>query len=178
MRWPIVTVPAYVIAGGALHFPGSLDAVGLEPGPLALGAVTGLLIGAAQLVALRGVLLHPWLWPLATAAGMAITHAAGDGLSAAAGYLPVAIVGGIALGVSQGAVLRQPLWVLATAAGLFIGIYGGYTLAFGLGFNSIFEQDALPRHASMTGLSAALYALFTAPIVARMRPPRRLTPAR
>ena len=174
VRWVVVTVVAYVVVGGILHFPGSLDDVGLEPGPLAFGAVTGLLIGGAQLFALRGLLAQPWLWPVATSAGMAITHGTGDGLSPAAGYLPVAIVAGIAVGVLQAAVLREPLWAPAAAAGLAIGIFGGYNLAYALGFNSIFDDDALARHAIMTGLSAILYALFTAPIFARIRPRNRV----
>ena len=169
-RWVVVSVPAYVIFGGLLHFPGSLDNVGLEPGPLVFGAVTGLLIGGTQLIALRGMLARPWQWPLATAAGMAITHEIGDGLSPDVGYLPVAIVGGIAVGILQAAVVRQPLWAVTTAAALTIGIFGGYTLAFAVGFNSIFDDDALARQAIMTGLSAVLYALFTAPIFARIRP--------
>lgn len=173
VRWIAVTVPAYTIAGGGLHFPGSLDDVGPELGPLVFGSVTGVLIGCAQLFALQGVLAHPWLWPLATAAGMAITHGTGDGLSRDVGYLPVAIVGGIAVGMFQAAVLRRPVWAFATFAALAIGIFGGYTLGHALGFNSVFEDDAFARHATMTALSAVLYALFTAPIVARMAGDRR-----
>lgn len=168
--WVVVTIPAYVIIGGILHFPGTLDDVGLEPGPFVLGAVTGGLIGGAQLLVLRGWLARPWLWPLATAAGMAITHGTGDGLSQDVGYLPVAIVGGLAVGILQAAVLREPLWAVATFAALTIGIFGGYTLAFGLGFNSIFDADAIARHAVITGLSAVLYAGCTAPLFARIRP--------
>ncbi len=174
VQWVVVTAPAYLIFGGVLHFPGTLDDVGLEPVPLAFGVVTGLLIGGTQLLVLRGRLARPWLWPLATAAGMAITHGIGDGLSPAAGYLPVAIVGGLAVGILQAAVLREPLWAIATFLALTVGIFGGYTLAFALGFNSIFDDDALARHGIMIGLSAALYALFTAPLFARIRPKDRL----
>lgn len=170
VRWVVVTVPAYVVIAGILHFPGSLDDVGPEPGPFIFGAVTGLLVGAVQLFALRGMLARPWLWPLATAVGMGVTHLTGDGLSPAAGYLPVAIVAGIAVGALQALVLRQALWAPAAAAGLAIGIFGGYNLAFAIGFNSIFDDDALARQGIMTGLSAVLYALFTAPIFARIRP--------
>jgi len=105
---------------------------------------------------------------------MAITHEIGDGLSPEVGYLPVAIVGGIAVGILQAAVVRQPLWAVTTAAALTIGIFGGYTLAFAVGFNSIFDDDALARQGIMTGLSAVLYALFTAPVFARIRPENRL----
>jgi len=53
---------------------------------------------------------------------------------------------------------------------LVVGIFGGYTLAFALGFNSIFEADATARQATMIGLTAVVYALCTAPLVARIRP--------
>ncbi|MDQ6859381.1 MAG: hypothetical protein M3Z65_10330 [Chloroflexota bacterium] len=132
--------------------------------------MTGLLIGGAQMLVLRGTLAHPWLWPLATAAGMAVTHATGDGVSPATGYLPVAIVGGLAVGGLQAAVLREPLWAVATFVALVVGIFGGYTLAFALGFNSIFDTDATARQATIIGLTAVVYALLTAPLVARIRP--------
>ena len=169
MRWLAITFGAYLLIGGLLHFPGSLDDVGPEPGPFMLGGITGLLIGGAQLFALRGRLARPWLWPVATAAGMAITHEVGDGLSPAAGYLPVAIVAGVAVGALQALVLRSPLWGLATGTALFIGIFGGYTLAFALGYNSIFEQDATVRQIFMVVLSALLYPALTAPVFARIR---------
>ena len=168
--WIGVTFAGVVVVGGALHFPGTLDGVGLEVGPLILGGVTGLLIGAAQLVALRGMLAQPWLWPVATAVGMAITHALGDGVTESTGYLPVAVVGGLATGVLQAAVLRRPLWVVATAAAFVIGIARGYALAFALGFNSIFSEDATARQVIVVGLTAVLYALFTAPVFAQIRP--------
>jgi len=129
VRWVVVTVVAYVVVGGILHFPGSLDDVGLEPGPLAFGAVTGLLIGGAQLFALRGLLAQPWLWPVATSAGMAITHGTGDGLSPAAGYLPVAIVAGIAVGVLQAAVLPVATACAAARRGDVISVLARKALA-------------------------------------------------
>ncbi|MDP9321213.1 MAG: hypothetical protein M3P16_08980 [Chloroflexota bacterium] len=172
--WVGVTVAAFLLVGGALHFPGTLDDVGLEPGPLILGGLTGLLIGAAQLFALRGVLSRPWLWPGATAIGMAITHAMGDGVSTTTGYVPVAVVGGFATGVLQAAVLRRPLWAVATAGAFVIGIAGGYALAFAMGFNSIFSDDTNARYLILLGLTSVLYALFTAPLFAQIRPEERL----
>lgn len=93
--WAGLTVASFLVVGMFLHFPGSLDDVGLEPAPLIFGGLTGLLIGAAQLPALRGVLRSRWQWLLATAAGIAVTHAMGDGLSANSGYLPVALAGAL-----------------------------------------------------------------------------------
>lgn len=173
-RWVVVTIAGYLFVGGALHFPGTLDDVGPEIGPLILGAVTGLLIGAAQLIALRRLLPRPWLWPLATAVGLAITHGMGDGVSTQTGYLPVALVGGVATGVLQAAVLRQPWWVVATAGAFVIGIAGGHALAFQIGFSSQFDDDMTSRYAILLGLTAVLYALFTAPLIAQIRPEKRL----
>lgn len=166
VRWVAITGAAFVIVGGALHFPGTLDNVGLEPGPLIYGGIAGLFIGAAQVFGLRGVLSRPWLWPAATAIGMAITHGMGDGVSPEAGYLPVAVVGGVATGVLQAAVLGRPLWAVATAVAFVIGMVGGYALGYQLGFSSIFPEDTTPRHAIMLALTGALYALFTAPLFA------------
>ena len=47
--------------------------------------MTGLIVGALQPPALRGIARPPWLWPLATAAGTAITHTIGDALPQAGG---------------------------------------------------------------------------------------------
>jgi len=172
--WIGVTVASVVVIGGVLHFPGTLDDVGFEVGPLILGGVTGLLIGAAQLLALRGSLARPWRWPVVTALGIAITHGMGDGVSTTTGYLPVAVVGGLATGALQAAVLRRPLWAVATACAFVVGIAGGYALAFALGFNSIFPDDAAARAAIIVGLTGVLYALFTAPVFAQIRPEKRL----
>ena len=173
--WVAVSVAAFLLVGGALHFPGTLDDVGFEIGPLIFGGVTGLLIGAVQLAALRGMLARPWLWPVATAIGIAITHGLGDGVSTTTGYLPVAVVGGLATGALQAAVLRRPLWAVATACAFVLGIAGGHALAFALGFNSIFPDDATARAVIIVVLTAVLYALFTAPLVAQIRPEKRLS---
>jgi hypothetical protein len=166
--WIAVTVVAFMVVGGMLHFPGTLDGDGPALGPVILGGMTGLLIGGAQLVVLRPLLRHPWHWPAASAIGIAVTHAIGDGVSADVGYVPVAIIGGLATGALQAAVLRVPLWAVATTLAFAIGIAGGHALGFALGFNSIFPDDAVARGLIILGLTATLYALFTAPLFARM----------
>ncbi|HEV2011225.1 MAG TPA: hypothetical protein VGS17_09395 [Candidatus Limnocylindria bacterium] len=165
--WAGLTVASFLVVGTFLHFPGSLDDVGLEPAPLIFGGLTGLLIGAAQLPALRGVLRSRWQWLVATAAGIAVTHAMGDGLSPSSGYLPVALAGGLATGVFQAAVLRRPWWALVTAAAFVIGIVGGWSIAIAGRIGSIFEEDWVAQHAIMSSLTGVLYALFTAPLFAR-----------
>jgi hypothetical protein len=55
-----------------------------------------------------------------------------------------------------------------------LGIAGGHALAFGLGFNSIFPDDAAARAVIIVGLTAVLYAAFTAPLFAQIRPEKRL----
>ncbi len=167
--WIGLTVTGFFVGGTALHFPGTLDDVGFGRTGLVLGGVTGLVVGSLQLVALRGIARPLWAWPLATAAGTAITHALGDGLPQAGGYLWVALGGGLALGVFQAAVLRTPAWVPAVLLSFVIGIVGGYQLAFAIGFNSRFEQDALARQVAMNVATGVAFALLTWPILARIR---------
>jgi hypothetical protein len=165
IAWISLTVAGFLLAGTLLHFPGSLDDDPWAPSAFVLGALTGLAIGGLQLLAIRQVLRRPWAWPVATGLGIAITHGLGDGVSAAVGYLPVALIGGIATGVLQAGALRTPLWAVATAAAFVVGIIGGHALAVELGFGSIFDEDVFPRHAIIAGLTGVLYALLTASLL-------------
>jgi hypothetical protein len=177
IAWISLTVAGFLLAGTLLHFPGSLDDDPWAPSAFVLGALTGLAIGGLQLLAIRQVLRRPWAWalrylllplwpsPLPPGLGIAITHGLGDGVSAAVGYLPVALIGGIATGVLQAGALRTPLWAVATAAAFVVGIIGGHALAVELGFGSIFDEDVFPRHAIIAGLTGVLYALLTAPLL-------------
>ena len=160
LAWLGLTVLGFVLAAG-LHFPGTLDDVGFQPGGFEIGAVTGLVIGAIQLVVLRGVMRPLWLWPIVMAAGIAVTHGLGDGLSEDVGYLPVAVGGGLATGVLQAVALRQTWWAIATCAGFVIGIAGGAPLTAALGF-----QD-LTRHVIMSAATGLAYAGLTAPLLLR-----------
>ena len=168
--WAGLTVAGFALFGIGLHFPGSLDDAGPEPGPVVFGAVTGRLIGALQLPALRGIARPLWAWPLATAAGIGITHGLGDGLSQQAGYLWVALIGGLATGAFQSAVLREPIWVPAVLLAFGVGILGGYQLAYAMGFSSIFDQDAFARHIAMSIAAGVAFAIATWPILERIRP--------
>ena len=165
IAWAGLTVIGFVLATG-LHFPGSLDDVGLEPGPFVLGAVTGLVIGALQLPALRRVARPLWLWPLVTAVGIAVTHALGDGVSLAVGYLPVALAGGAVTGALQAALLRSPIWALATTLAFVVGMVGGQALGVTLGLDKT-SDDGLLRQALISAGTGAAYAALTLPLLMR-----------
>ncbi len=172
LAWVGLTGFGFLVVGTVLHFPGSLD----DDGPLAtsgllFGTVTGLLIGALQLPVLRGRLTRPWLWPLAMAGGLAITHGLGDGGHDASGWVPVGVLGGIVAGALQALVLRQPGWGLLTALAFALAIPCGEALADAVSFNSIFEPDRQLRHVIVSAATGLLYALATLPLLAR-------TPAR
>ena len=173
-QWVAGTIAGFLIFGSALHFPGSLDNDPWAPSAFVLGALTGFLVGALQLFALRGALSRPWLWPIATAVGIAITHGLGDGMPTSAGYLSVAFGGGIATGVLQAMLVRQPWWAVAATSAFVVGIVGGWSIAVAAGVGSIFEEDWLPQHAIMSGLTGVLYAASTAPLFTRIRPENTL----
>ena len=165
IAWVGLTLVGFVVATG-VHFPGTLDNVGLQVGPMVFGAVTGLVIGALQLPALRRVARPLWLWPLATAVGIAVTHALGDGVSVVVGYLPVALGGGAVTGALQAAVLRSPIWALATTLGFVVGMVGGQALGVTLGLDKS-PDDGLLRQAIISAGTGAAYAALTLPLLMR-----------
>ena len=82
----------------------------------------------------------------------------------------VAPGGGLALAAFQAAVLRTPVWVPAVVLAFWLGVVGGYQLAFAVGFNSRFEQDAFARRVAMNVATGVVFALVTWPVLARIRP--------
>ncbi len=165
VAWVGLTLIGFVLATG-LHFPGTLDNVGWEVGPMVLGAVTGIAIGALQLPVLRGLVRPLWLWPLATAAGIAVTHALGDGVSPGVGYVPVALIGGAATGALQAALLRSPLWAAATTLAFVVGIVGGRAIGVALGLR-LADEDGLLGAAILSIGTGAIYAALTVPLLIR-----------
>lgn len=165
VAWVGLTLIGFVLAAG-VHFPGTLDDVGLELGPLVLGAVTGIVIGALQLPVLRGLVRPLWLWTLATAAGIAVTHALGDGVSAEVGYVPVALIGGAATGALQAALLRSPLWAAATTLAFVVGIVGGHALGLALALR-LAGEDGLLGVAILSVGTGATYSALTMPLLLR-----------
>jgi hypothetical protein len=177
VRWVAVTVPAFALVGGMLHFPGSPDDAGWESGGFGFvfGAVTGLLIGSVQLLALRGLLPRPSRWLIATAIGLGVTHGLGDGLPSSAGYLPVAL-GGLVTGTLQAAVLRRRWWLVATAAAFVVGILGGHAIIAAANVPNDLPADWTRRHTIVALATGIAYAAFTAPLFvertwAATRPP-------
>lgn len=160
--WFGVSSLGFVLAA-LLHFPGTLDGVGLELGPFIIGGVTGLVIGSMQVGLLRDLGRLIWLWPLATAFGFAATHGIGDGVTTEVGYLPVALIGGAATGALQAALLRRPAWAFATTGAFLIGLLGAPPLATVLGTTELVRQMVI------TGAVGVAYAALTVPLLKQAR---------
>jgi hypothetical protein len=100
---------------------------------LFIGGVFGLLIGALQWLVLRVWLGVPWTWMLATALGIAVTHALGDGLSPSWSYPPIAVVGGVVMAgalwlVLRGSAHRALLSIVSGSAftlAVILGVWSG-----------------------------------------------------
>lgn len=124
-RWVIVTVVVAGLGWAAASLPGTLagdDGGGAPPwllviaGALALGAVMGALLGAAQSVVLRGQVRHPWRWVAASAAAWPATMAV-IFIGASTPSADWAVVPVVALGTVTGA-----------AAGALLGLVSGWLL--------------------------------------------------
>jgi hypothetical protein len=116
MSWLVVTIVVAGLGWAAASLPGlGASSTGGEPpvalvvlGALALGAVMGALLGAAQALVLRKHVRHPWRWvsisALAWAPAMAIIFT-GAMLPDASWSTPTVVVLGVATGIVAGAVL-------------------------------------------------------------------------
>jgi len=114
--WLLVTVVVAGLGWAAASLPGlSAASTGGEPpvvlvvlGALALGALMGALLGAAQALVLRKLVRHPWRWvsinALAWAPAMAVIFT-GAMLPDASWSTPAVVLLGTASGIVAGAVL-------------------------------------------------------------------------
>lgn len=123
--WLLVTVTVAGLGWAGASLPGTLagDDGGDQPpwlvvigGALALGAVMGTLLGAAQAAVLRGHVPHPWRWVTASAAAWPLAMAAiFVGATAPGPDWPAALV--VVLGTVTG-----------LAAGALLGVVSGWFL--------------------------------------------------
>ncbi len=128
--WVAVTVAVAGLGWAAASLPGTLsgsDSGGQPPwlliiaGALALGAVMGVALGAAQAPVLRGHVAHPWRWVAANAAAWPAAMAAifvGATSPSADWSAPTVIVLGTLTGLIAGALLGVVSgWFLPSLSG-------------------------------------------------------------
>lgn len=145
----------------AIETVGAIDDV--RSGALA-GALAGLVIGAAQFLALRGRVRVGPAWVLATAVGLAVGNATGAALTGAGTGIADLLVTGVAAGVSVGTVqwlvLRRHeplalLWPVAVSVAWPVG----WTVTWAIGVD-------VERGYAVFGASGALvYAVVTGTVM-------------
>ncbi len=153
--WVAATVAGCAIAGAIAHFPGSFpvgSGTQTEFSPsaatfgLVMGAVFALPLGVAQWLVLRRSLGVGKRWIGATALGVGVMHALGDGLPApwgwggagvADGWLAVGALGGLSIGLLQALAANGRLvvwtWIAGAAIAWPVGIAMGLWLAYAVG---------------------------------------------
>jgi hypothetical protein len=195
--WVVATVAGCAIAGALGHFPGSFP-VGsgtqaeFSPSAAAFGLVMGTILalplGVGQWLVLRRVPGVGARWIAATALGIGLMHALGDGLPApwdwglaraADGWVAVGAIGGLGIGSLQALAARGRLlawtWIAASAIGWPFGIATGLWLADAAGLMAQSGPGAWAQQHLLVGVVAGLLAgALTGAMLPRPRP---LTPA-
>jgi hypothetical protein len=172
------------VGGFVFHFPGSFGEPTPQPsaaifGAL-IGAVTGLAVGAAQLVALgargrRGRLVA-WM-----ALGIGITHALNDGMPVAVGVVGVSALAGLAIALSYAAIVgdRRPLPVLLAGAAWALGLVAATTASSALGLPWTETPVGWSTDHAIEGIVVGLVwapVAVIAGVLGRLRADERTTP--
>lgn len=189
--WILVTVAGCAIAGGIAHFPGSFPVgSGTEVSPsagvfgLVMGTIFALPLGVGQWRVLRrspGVGIR---WIFATALGVGLMHALGDGLPAASGWslagaadgwVGAGAIGGLAIGALQALAARGRVlawtWIVTNTLAWPFGIALGLWLADTAGLMTQSGPGAWTQQHLLVGVVAGLVAgTLTALLLARSRP--------
>lgn len=177
--WVAATVAGCAIAGAVAHFPGSFP-VGSGQAEfsssaaafgLVMGTIFGLPLGAAQWLVLRRSVGLGKRWIVATALGVGLMHALGDGLPApwswgafrfVDGWLAVGAVGGLGIGALQALAARGRLvawtWIAGAAVGWSSGITAGLLLAAATGLMTQSGPAAWAQQHMLVGVVAGLFA--------------------
>ena len=183
IRWIGSTTLGLALVGFGLHFPGSseigsgIDA--WQPGAGAfgaiLGAISGVIVGLLQWLALRRALGGPWAVVAVMAVGIGFTHAVGDGAPTSLDRGLVALASGLVLTGALAFALaeRRPLRLSASVVGWAGGLLLGYVFTGALGLPA--TQDPVgwgTEHAvvgTVTGLVwGSLTAAMGSPMASRM----------
>lgn len=132
VAWVAATTVGLVVAGFIFHFPGSFGGLGTWNVSAAifgliLGAISGVLVGLIQWIALLLPRRAGGRLLLAMAIGVGVTHAVHDGAPNSVGLIGVPVIGGVAMLAAFAGPLgeRRPI-VLATC---FLAWTGGLLLA-------------------------------------------------
>ena len=143
--WFLASTIGFGLVGVLLHFPsgfppnnGANLVIGNAVFGAILGAVSGIVVGSLQWLALRGRLSRASQWIGTTVLGLGVIHAVGDGLPDPIAIPTVQAIGGIVLGIMQWLLLRREFsragwWVLASIAGWLIGLSLGLAIADAIG---------------------------------------------
>lgn len=179
LRWVAAAAVGYAVIGYALHFPGSFPvgsgaitiqmAAGLYGA--AIGTVSGLIVGALLWWSVRPK--ASWRLVPATAAGIGLCHALGDGLPYTIDYLPIGLLAGAVMGLLQLGTFRDrpdPLmYVVGSALGLGAGLSVGLPAANALLGLAPTPAGYAVQHALVSALAGATWALATGRALFSMR---------
>lgn len=178
LGWVAATVVGCAIPGAIGHFPGSFpvgSGTQTEFAPaaaaygLAIGTILALPLGVAQWLVARGSAGIGKRWIAATAVGVGIMHALGDGLPApgiwgplgvADGWLATGALGGVAVGALQASAARGRLvrwtWIAGSAVAWSVGIVAGLQLAYAVGLMAQTGPGAWALQHLLVGVVAGL----------------------
>lgn len=197
LLWVVATVVGCAIPGVIGHFPGSFP-VGsgtqsaFAPPAAAYGLVMGTIfalpLGIAQWLVLRRSPGIGKRWIVATAVGVGVMHAAGDGapaqygtgiLAAGDGWLAVGALGGFLIATQQVLAARGRLvawtWIVGSVIAWPLGIVAGLSIAHGTGLMAQTGPAAWAQQHALVGVVTGLVVgILTGVLIPRPRP---LTPA-
>ena len=151
-----------------------------------MGTIFALPLGVAQWLVLRRSLGVGKRWIAATALGIGLMHALGDGLpaptgadalAASDGWLAVGAVGGLAIGSLQALAARRRLvawtWVAGNAIAWPLGIAAGLAIAYGTGLMAQSGPTAWAQQHALVGVVTGLVAgTLTGTLLPRGRSPK------
>ncbi len=191
VRWVAATVAGCAIAGAVGHFPGSFPvgsgqtefSSSAATFGLVMGTMFGLPLGVAQWLVLRRPVGVGKLWIVATALGVGLMHALGDGLPAfnsnparfVGGWAAVGAIGGLGVGVLQALAARGRIiawtWIAGAVLAWPIGIAAGLLLAAASGLMTQSGPAAwAQQHALVAVVAGLAVGTLSSMLLPRVRP--------
>jgi len=191
-RWIFATVAGCAVAGAIGHFPGSFPigsgtqsefSTSAGAFGLIMGTILALPLGLMQWLVVRRFPGVGARWIPATALGVGLMHALGDGFpapssagiaGAAEGWVVVGTIGGLAIGTLQARAARGRLlawtWIVTSAVAWPAGIAAGLWLADRIGLMTQSGPGAWAQQHLLVGAIAGLVAgVLTGALLPRRR---------